>query len=366
MLCPKDILQLRSVPRRRDNGKRLAKRITIKDVARESGVDVSTVSRCLNHKGYVHPETQVRILAEAERLNYLPNHLARGLVTGNSRTLGLIISDIRNPFFAEMARGVEDSANRAGLDLILCNSDLDPEKQGRYIKSLASRAIDGIIVNWAAKLDSADEDLLLSYGIPIVLLNSPTGVRKLSTVSVDNRQGGFLAGSYLLNLGHRRLALLTGPENQSRVAERQKGFLMSLENSSDKPSAVALHGDQNFLGGYRMGWKLISDHPDITAVFTHNDVMAFGALKAFAEAGRRVPDEISVVGFDNVEISQMIQPALTTINQPKYEIGAAAVELLLMLKKLPHPSTPTHRVFGVNLVERQSAARLIPTSRRAQ
>lgn len=106
MLCPKDILQLRSVPRRRDNSKRLAKRITIKDVARESGVDVSTVSCCFNHKGYVNPETQVRILAEAERLNYLPNHLARGLVTGNSRTLGLIISDIRNPFFAEMARGV--------------------------------------------------------------------------------------------------------------------------------------------------------------------------------------------------------------------------------------------------------------------
>jgi LacI family transcriptional regulator len=330
-------------------------------VARECGVDVSTVSRCLNNKGYVSPETRIRIVATAERLNYVPNHLARSLVTGNSHTLGLIISDIRNPFFAEMARGVEDAANTAGLDLILCNTDLHPEKQARYIKSLVSKAIDGIIVNWAARLDPADEDLLLSYGIPIVLLNSPTGVRKLSTVSVDNRQGGFLAGSYLLKLGHRRLAILTGPENQSRVAEREEGFLRSLEKSGDKASAVILHGDQNFLGGYQMGWKLISDHPEVTAVFTHNDVMAFGALKAFSEAGRRVPDEISVVGFDNVQISQMIQPALTTVNQPKYEIGVAAVELLLRLREKPQPTAPTHRVYDVNLVERQSAARLIPS-----
>ncbi|MCX6631594.1 MAG: LacI family DNA-binding transcriptional regulator [Candidatus Solibacter sp.] len=344
----------------------MARRSTIKDVARESGVDVSTVSRSLNHKGYVNPETRMRILAAAERLNYMPNRLARGLVTGDSHTLGLIISDIRNPFFAEMARGVEDSANHAGFDLVLCNSDLHPEKQRRYIKSLASRGIDGIIVNWAASLQPPEEDVLMSYGIPIVLLNSPTGVRKLSTVSMDNLQGGFLAGSYLLKLGHRRLALLTGPEDQARVAERQKGFLRSIESSGDKPSALILHGDQSFLGGYRMAWKLISDHPEVSAVFTHNDVMAFGALKAFAEAGRRVPDEISVVGFDNVEISQMIQPALTTINQPKYEIGAAAVELLLMLKTTPNLAAPIHRVFGVSLVERQSAMRFtqsFPTQR---
>jgi DNA-binding LacI/PurR family transcriptional regulator len=339
----------------RDNDKRLAKRNTIKDVARESGFDVSTVSRCLNRKGYVHPATRDRILAVAQRLNYLPNRVARGLVTGASHTLGLIISDIRNPFFAEVARGVEDAACSAGFDLVVCNSDLHPEKQDRYINSLASKGVDGLIVNWAAKLDTAEEDRLLSYGIPIVLLSSPAGVRKLSTVSVDNEQGGFLAGSYLLKLGHRRLALLTGPEDQSRIAARQKGFLKAVEGSAGEPSVVVLHGDQNFPGGYRMAWRLISDYPEVTAIFTHNDVMAFGALKAFAEAGRRVPDQISIVGFDNVEISQMLQPALTTINQPKYEIGKAAVEVLLALSATPKPANPIHRIFGVNLVERQSA-----------
>jgi LacI family transcriptional regulator len=333
----------------------LAKRNTIKDVARESGFDVSTVSRCLNRKSYVHPETRERILAAAERLNYLPNRVARGLVTGASHTLGLIISDIRNPFFAEVARGVEDAAYGAGLDLVVCNSDLDPEKQRRYIDSLASKGVDGIIVNWAARMDAAEEERLLSFGIPIVLLSSPVGIHRLSTISVDNEQGGFLAGSYLLKLGHRRLALLTGPLDQSRIAARQAGFLKAVESSGGNATALVLHGDQNYLGGYRMAWRLIQDHPEITGVFTHNDVMAFGALKAFAEVGRRVPEEISVVGFDNVEISQMVQPALTTINQPKYEIGKTAVEALLTLRGARKPVSPIHRVFGVNLVERQSA-----------
>jgi LacI family transcriptional regulator len=334
----------------------LPKRITIRDVARETGFDVSTVSRCLNGKAHVHAETRERIIAAAERLNYFPNRLASGLVTGASYTLGLIVSDIRNPFFAEVARGVEDCANGAGFDLVVCNSDLDPQKQKKYIKSLASKGVDGLIVNWAAKLDASIEDELLSYGMPIVLLSSPTGVRKLSTVSADNAQGGFLAGSYLLKLGHRRLALLTGPEDQARIAERQGGFVRAVEGSPDGASVIVLHGEQNFLGGYRMAWKLISDHPDITAVFTHNDVMAFGAIKAFTETGRRVPEDISIVGFDNVEISQMVQPSLTTIHQPKYEIGQAAAEVLLTLRGMAKPGKPIHRTFGVNLVERQSAS----------
>ncbi len=334
----------------------MPKRITIRDVAKETGFDVSTVSRTLNGKGYIHPETRERIIAAAERLHYFPNRLARGLVTGASNTLGLIINDIRNPFFAEVARGVEDCANGAGFDLVVCNSDLDPQKQKKYIRSLASKGVDGLIVNWAAKLDASIENELLSYGMPIVLLTSPTGVRKLSTVSVDNEQGGFLAGSYLLKLGHRRLALLTGPEDQPRIAERQSGFVRAVKGSSDGASVAILHGDQNFLGGYRMAWKLISDHPNITAVFTHNDVMAFGAIKAFAETGRRIPEDISIVGFDNVEISQMVQPSLTTIHQPKYEIGKAAAEIILTLCGLPKPGKPIHRTFGVNLVERQSAS----------
>lgn len=303
----------------------------------------------------MHPETRDRIVAAAERANYMPNRLARGLVTGASHTLGLIVSDIRNPFFSELVRGVEDCAYSAGFDVVVCNSDLDPEKQSRYIRSLASKGVDGLIVNWAAKLDAQIEDELLSHGIPIVLLSSPAQVSKLSTISVDNEQGGFLAGSYLLKLGHRRLAVLTGPEEQSRIAERQKGFVNAVQGSNGNASVVILHGDQNFLGGYRMAWRLISDYSDVTAVFTHNDVMAFGALKAFAEVGRRVPDQISIVGFDNVEISQMVQPALTTIDQPKYGIGKAAVEVLFALRGMPKSAKPIHRIFGVNLVERQSA-----------
>ncbi len=335
-------------------------RKTIRDVARECGVNVSTVSRCLNRNGRVNEQTRARILAAAERLNYLPNHVARGLVTGKTHTLGLIISDIRNPFFSELARGVEDAAYQAGCDVVLCNSDLHPEKQLKYVQSLVAKRIDGIIINWAAELKPAQEKLLISFGVPIVLLNSQIGVHLLSTVSVDNFQGGFLAGSYLSKLGHSHLALLSGPEVQSRVAERKRGFLKSLENANRRKDAVVLHGDQNFNGGYQLAWKLIAEHPRVTAIFTHNDVMAFGALRALSEAGRRVPQDISVVGFDNVEIAQMIQPPLTTIDQPKYEIGMAATELLLRLAQEPKPDAPIHRVFGVRLVERQSAQPFTP------
>lgn len=322
-------------------------------------MNVSTVSRCLNGRGRVNLQTRTRILAAAKRLNYIPNRVARGLVTGTSQTLGLIISDIRNPFFAEVARGVEDAAHQAGCDLVLCNSDLHPEKQLRYVNSLVAKGIDGIIINWAAGLNRREEELLLSHGVPIVLLNSPIGIDLLSTVSVDNFQGGFLAGSYLINLGHRKLAFIGGPEDQSRVAERKRGFLKANEKLTGRNKPVVLHGDQSFSGGYQMAWKIIAEHPDVTAVFTHNDVMAFGLLRACSEAGRRVPNDISVVGFDNVDISQMIQPPLTTINQPKYEIGQAAVELLMRLKLEPERSEPVHRVFGVSLVERQSAAQLV-------
>ena len=331
----------------------MTKRNTIKEVAEEAGVDVSTVSRCLNGLGRVNPKTKARIVAAAERLNYSPSRIAQGLLTGKSQTIGLIISDIRNPFFAEVARGVEDAAYRAGYDVVLCNSDLRPEKQIAYIRSLVKKSIDGIVINWAAGMNAEKERDLLAYGVPIVLLNGQSSTINLSSVSVENHQGGFLAGSFLMRLGHRNVALLAGPEDQLRVVERKSGFLKGLESAQRPFHSIALHGDQSFEGGYQMTWKLLSHHPEITAIFTHNDVMAFGAYRALAEAGRRVPDDVSVIGFDNVEVSGMMQPPLTTIDQPKYEVGQAAVELLLGLVKEENPE-PKQRIFGVRLIERQS------------
>jgi DNA-binding LacI/PurR family transcriptional regulator len=337
----------------------LATRVTIKDVARESDVDISTVSRCLNDTGRINQKTRDRIFAAAARLNYRPNRVARGLVTGRSQTFGLIVSDIRNPFFAELARGVEDAAYAAGFDVVLCNSDLHAEKQLRYVTSLVEKAVDGIIINYASAMDRRQEKHLASLGVPVVLLNRPESLKLLSTVSADNFQGGFLAGSYLLKLGHRRLLMLGGPEEQSNHAARKRGFLKGVQGAQGVQPLV-LHGDQNFSGGYQLTWKALASQTGITAVFASNDVMAFGAIRALTEAGKRVPEDISVIGFDNVELSGMIQPRLTTIDQPKYEIGRAAVELLLELSRPGNGTQPVHRVFGVQLIERQSTRSIAP------
>jgi LacI family transcriptional regulator len=327
-------------------------------VARVCGVNVSTVSRCLNDKGRVNEKTRERILSAVASLNYRPNRVARGLVTGRTHTVGLIVSDIRNPFFAEVARGAEDAAYSAGFDVVLCNSDLRPDKQISYIRSLAEKGVDGIIINYVLAMTSEQEKLLASYGIPIVLLDRPKNVTRLSSVSIDNFQGGFLAGSFLLKLGHRSLALLGGPEDLSTHTDRGRGFLEAVKRASPRVAANVFRGSQSFSAGYEMAWKMLTAHPETTAVFTSNDVMAFGALRALSEAGKKVPGDVSVIGFDNLDLCEMIQPPLTTIERPKYEMGKSAVELLLELIEAGRSHAPIHRVSGVRLVERQSTAAL--------
>src|SRR5580700_8480382 len=175
---------------------------TIKDVARESGVNISTVSRALNNGYGVNDQTREHVIAVAARLNYRPNRIARGLVTGRSHSLGLIVSDIRNPFFAEVARGAEDAARAGNCDLVLCNSDLDAAKQMQYVKSLLEKRVDGILMNSVSALDRAEQAQLAVCGVPIVLLNRSASSRAFSTVCADNEAGGVLAAQHLLKLGH--------------------------------------------------------------------------------------------------------------------------------------------------------------------
>jgi LacI family transcriptional regulator len=328
------------------------RRVTIKDVARESGVNVSTVSRALNGEYGVHAETREHVAEIAARLGYRPNRVARGLVTGKSHTLGLVVSDIRNLFFAEVARGAEDAAYRGGYDLVLCNSDLDPEKQLRYVQSLAEKRVDGILMNSVSALSRKQQDQLSGLGVPIVLLNRGATRHGFSTISADNEAGGALAAEYLLKLGHRRIAHLTGPRHHGNMTDRARGFVRALK----AVHPVVLHGKNNFAGGTELARKLLEQHPQITAIFVGSDTMAFGVMRALLEAGRRIPRDVSVIGFDNVELSSIVHPPLTTIHQPKYEIGQAAVEILLRLAGRGEHQVPEHRLFGVHLVERESCA----------
>ncbi len=330
--------------------------VTIKDVARESGVNVSTVSRALNSVYGVHRDTRKHVLAVAARLNYRPNRVARGLVTGRSHTLGLIVSDIRNPFFAEVARGAEDAARSANCDLVLCNADLDPEKQMNYVRSLMEKRVDGFLMNSVAALSRGQQRELASCGIPIVLLNRSAARGLFSTVHADNEGGGKLAAQYLLRLGHRHIAHVTGPRQHGNMTDRARGFVSVLQEHSG-PAPAVVHGEISFEGGYRLTQKLLDQYPLTTAIFAANDMMAFGAARAIWEAGKRIPGDISLIGFDNLDISVVLHPPLTTIHQPKYETGQAAVEILLRLANGRNP-VAEHRLLGVKLIERQSCRKL--------
>jgi LacI family transcriptional regulator len=326
--------------------------VTLKDVARESGYDVSTVSRALSGAYGVHNTTRAEVLAVATRLDYRPNRIARGLATGRAGAIGLLISDLRNPYFVEVARGAEDAAYSAGLDLMVCHSNLDPDKQARYVRSLAENRVTGIIMNLVAPLSRKQQEDLVRHSIPVVLFNRVSRDLPFSTVLSDNVRGGYLAGRYLLQLGHRRIGILAGPRHHTNPEERCRGFLNAVR---EKCCDVAVfHGYHAQKQGLELTRKLLSDNPKITAIFAVNDTMAFGAIQAIMETGRAIPKDISLVGFDDVELSGIIHPPLTTVHVPQYEMGKAAVEIVLRQSKSRGPAIPEHRVFGVRLVERQS------------
>jgi DNA-binding LacI/PurR family transcriptional regulator len=327
---------------------------TIKDVARESGVNISTVSRALNNGYGVNDQTREHVISVAARLNYRPNRIARGLATGRSHSLGLIISDIRNPFFAEVARGAEDAARVGNSDLVLCNSDLDADKQMQYVHSLLEKRIDGIMMNSVSMLSREQQAHLANSAVPIVLLNRPASNHTFSTVCADNEGGGALAAQYLLGLGHRKIAHITGPRQHGNLSDRARGFVRALQSAQKPVQPVVLHGKFNFDGGIELGRKLLDKHPEVTAIFAANDVMALGVVRAVLDRGLRIPEDLSLIGFDNIEFSMVVHPPLTTIHQPKYEMGAAAVDILLRLARDKEKQIPEHRRLGVELIERDS------------
>jgi len=328
-------------------------RVTLSEIARVAGVDVSTASRALNARYGVRKEVRDRVLGVASRLGYRPNLLARGLITGRSQTIGLLISDIRNPFFTDLARGAEDAASAAGYDLVLCNSDLDPDKHMKYFWSLMAKRVEGVIMNSVAFLNREDVRQMAESGTPIVLLNRPPARSPFSTVLSDNVGGGALAAEYLVRLGHRRMAVLAGPRGQTNLDDRAAGFLRAVQAARNCAEPLVLRGIYSATGGHAMMHKLIGSLNGITAVFATNDAIAFGAIRAALDAGLHIPEDISLVGFDDVEMAAIVHPPLTTVRQFRYELGAAAVEILIR-QAGSKGALPEHRKFGVELVERMS------------
>lgn len=329
--------------------------VTLQAVAKAAGVTLATASRSLNDAYGVHPDTRARVLQVAKKLKYKPNRFARGLVTGRSDMIGLIVSDIRNPYFAEVARGVEDAALESGRDVMLCNSDLNAERQMKAVMSLLDKRAEAIIMNSVSTLSRADQQAIAEAGVPIVLLNRSNRESAFSTVSADNAQGGRLAAEYLLGHGHRKVINLTGPRHHANLQRRSRAFCKAML-AGNRTVVRTLHCVHTLQGGYEAAKEFFTDLQGATAISTGNDVMAFGVLRAAMEAGLRIPDDLSLIGFDDVELSAMTSPPLSTIHQPKYTVGRAALEMVQEMLNSGDRSS-RHRVVGVSLVERASVSK---------
>ena len=330
--------------------------VTLHAVAKAAGVTIATASRSLNDAYGVHPETRARVLQVAKKLRYTPNRFARGLVTGRSDMIGLIVSDVRNAYFAEVARGVEDAALESGRDVMLCNSDLSAERQMKSVISLLDKRAEAIIMNSVATLSRTEQQQIAAAGVPIVLLNRPGREAAFSTVCADNEKGGQLAAECLLRNGHRKVINLTGPKRHANLARRSQAFIKAM--SAERGTQVqTIHAVHTMEGGYQAAAEIFASLKGITAVFSGNDAMAFGVMRAAIEAGVRIPKDISLIGFDDIELAAISFPPLTTIHQPKYAVGRAAVEIVTELLG-SGVTTPRHRIVDVKLVERASVAKL--------
>lgn len=302
---------------------------TIRQVAIRAGVSSTTVSHVLNKTRFVSEETRRRVLEACSELGYQPNALARSLRRGETRTLGLILPDSANPFFAEIGRAIEEAAFDENYSVILCNTEGDAAVEELYISVLVQKQVDGIIFVSSGEKTAAFQ-ALLNGDIPAVLVDRDMPELEVDAVLVDNQQGGVLAARHLLDLGHRRIACISGPSHLTPSALRYIGFLETIQEAGIllEPELV-LNGDFHPTSGYRATLELLKRPEPPTAIFVCNDLMAIGVLNAAEELGCRVPVDLAVVGFDDIELASFTVPPLTTLAQPKKEIGQKAIDLLV-------------------------------------
>ncbi len=336
-------------------------KVTIKDVARRAGVSISTVSRIINGKlDGAGEETRERVLRAMRELGYEPNYIARSMITKRTGTMGLIIPDIANPFFPEMARGVEDTANVTGMSVFLCNTDGNLEKERRAVTFLSQRSVDGFIATTPNREeDNSVFEKLYRKGIPVVFVERYTeGPSEIPGVYFENEEGARLAARHLIESGHRQIACLTGPLSTTNARQRLKGFLAECAKAGfEPPQEWILTGDYKIEGGYQAAKKLLDAHRGkFTAIFACNDLMAIGALRAAKEAGVKVPQDLALVGFDDITLAGMVEPALTSVEIPGYALGAKAAEMLIALIQGEQLPSNSH-FFAPKLVVRESSLR---------
>lgn len=330
------------------------KRVTIKDVADEAGVSVTTVSHVINETRYVNPETKLKVQNAQKKLSYRPNSVARSLRMGITKTIGLIVPDASNLFFAEVARKIEDFGYQQGYSVILGNSDNDPYKQANYVTTLIAKQVDGVIfISAGGNVQDLQE--LIKNNIPVVLADRDAPVDLVDVVLLDNEKAGYDATQHLLHLGHERIACITGPNDLSPSMLRVEGYKRAL-NEWGIPfrSELIKAGDFRFKSGESTMRELLKLSIRPTAAFILNDMMAIGAMTAARKEGVSVPSELSIVGFDDIEFASAVTPALTTLAQPFTKLAESATNLLIERMQGEATREKKRIILDAQLVVRES------------
>ncbi|MBN1873588.1 MAG: LacI family DNA-binding transcriptional regulator [Anaerolineae bacterium] len=304
-------------------------RVTIKDVARAAGVSRQTVSRAINDRGEISEETRDRVLSIAKEMGYRPSSIARGLATQRTGTLGLVVPDVANPFFADVAQGAEHAAYAEGYSVFLCNTNEDPQRELAVLQSLEEKRVDGVVL-CSSRLEENELREALTHQTAVVLLNRWLGDSNVGTVLIDDEYGGRLATEHLLQTGHHMVGFLAGPPASRSGRRRAKGYRAAMIRAgSGDPEAWILHCIPTVEGGRIAARQFLTAYPQVDAFFCYNDLVAVGALKASLELGRSIPDELAIIGFDDIPLAALVTPALTTCHVPRYELGRQAMQLLL-------------------------------------
>ncbi|OBR63586.1 hypothetical protein A7K91_06460 [Paenibacillus oryzae] len=300
---------------------------TIRDVSKLAGVSVATVSRLLNQSGYVSKEAEVAIMAAVKKLNYKPNTIARSLAGKKTSAVALMVPDILNPFFPELARAAEDEAAARGYTLVLCNTDNNPDKEKMYIEALINKQIDGIMIS-SYTISPGQIVALQERSIPIVAIDKPYDGYPILSVTAANREGGKLAIRHLLESGCQKIAHICGPSHVHSAYERALAYEDSCAGMPWYTPSLTAFGGFSVAGGYKAMKEIYRMHQDVDGVFAGNDLMAAGALKAIHELGLSVPDKIKIIGFDGI-VMDMVFPELSTVSQQIYTLGKTAMDYLI-------------------------------------
>jgi LacI family transcriptional regulator len=332
---------------------------TIRDVAERAGVAPITVSRVINNSGYVSESTRARVEAAVADLGYVPNVLARSLRSRRTNTLALILTDISNPFWTTVARGVEDAASSADFNVILCNTDESEVEQDKYLRVLLQKQVDGVLLV-PASCAVEPIQFVQSQNTPIVVLDRRVPDAQVDVVRGDSEGGAYQLTRLLLSLGHRQIAVLSGPGGVSTAEERVAGYRRALTGAGlDVDAALVYYGKYSAESGYEMAQQMLASTPRPSALFAGNNFIAIGILRALRDAGLRVPEDFALVSFDDLPANVVIDPFFTVAAQPAYEMGRQATELLLARLSEEPPTAYQEIVLSTEIIVRESSGQAL-------